>query len=77
MFCVMHWFCGSNLSFPQILRKQARTWESWMESSDHHGSTSGMGRDTACLFVEEGAKVVVTGRDEPRAQAVVGGGVDI
>ena len=35
------------------------------------GSTSGMGRSTAKLFAEEGAKVVVTGRNEERAKAVV------
>ncbi len=35
------------------------------------GSTSGMGRDTAYLFAEEGAKVVVTGRNEERAREVV------
>ena len=35
------------------------------------GSTSGMGRSTAKLFAEEGAKVVVTGRNEERANAVV------
>ena len=35
------------------------------------GSTSGMGRDTAYLFAKEGAKVVVTGRSEERAKAVV------
>ena len=35
------------------------------------GSTSGMGRDTAYLFAKEGAKVVVTGRNEARAKAVV------
>ena len=35
------------------------------------GSTSGMGRSTAKLFAEEGAKVVVTGRNEDRAKAVV------
>ncbi len=35
------------------------------------GSTSGMGRDTAYRFAEEGAKVVVTGRNEARAAAVV------
>ena len=35
------------------------------------GSTSGMGRDTAYLFAKEGAKVVVTGRNESRAKAVV------
>ena len=35
------------------------------------GSTSGMGRATAYLFAKEGAKVVVTGRNEARAKAVV------
>ncbi|MBQ1544283.1 MAG: glucose 1-dehydrogenase [Clostridia bacterium] len=35
------------------------------------GSTSGMGRATAKLFAEEGAKVVVTGRNEERAKACV------
>jgi 3-oxoacyl-[acyl-carrier protein] reductase len=35
------------------------------------GSTSGMGRDTAYVFAEEGAKVVVCGRNEERAQEVV------
>ena len=35
------------------------------------GATSGMGRATAVLFAKEGAKVVVTGRNEERAQAVV------
>lgn len=35
------------------------------------GSTSGMGRETAYLFAKEGAKVVVTGRNEERAKAVV------
>ena len=35
------------------------------------GSTSGMGRSTAKLYAEEGAKVVVTGRNEERAKAVV------
>ncbi|NLB22233.1 MAG: glucose 1-dehydrogenase [Clostridium sp.] len=35
------------------------------------GSTSGMGRDTAYLFAKEGAKVVVTGRNEERAKEVV------
>ncbi len=35
------------------------------------GSTSGMGRDTAYLFAKEGAKVIVTGRNEERAKAVV------
>lgn len=35
------------------------------------GSTSGMGRATAELFAREGAKVVVTGRNEDRAKEVV------
>ncbi len=35
------------------------------------GSTSGMGRDTAFRFAEEGAKVVITGRNEERAKAAV------
>ena len=35
------------------------------------GSTSGMGRESAKLFAAEGAKVVVTGRNEERAKAVV------
>lgn len=35
------------------------------------GSTSGMGRATAVLFAREGAKVLVTGRNEERAKAVV------
>ncbi|MCR5371485.1 MAG: glucose 1-dehydrogenase [Clostridium sp.] len=35
------------------------------------GSTSGMGRDMAYLFAAEGAKVVITGRNEARAQAAV------
>lgn len=35
------------------------------------GSTSGMGRATAVRFAREGAKVVVTGRNEERAKAVV------
>lgn len=35
------------------------------------GSTSGMGRDTAYRFAQEGAKVVVTGRSEARAKEVV------
>ena len=35
------------------------------------GSTSGMGKATAIRFAKEGAKVLVTGRNEKRAQAVV------
>lgn len=35
------------------------------------GSTSGMGRDTAYVFAEEGAKVVIVGRDEKRATEAV------
>ena len=35
------------------------------------GATSGMGRATAYLFAKEGAKVVVAGRNEERAKAVV------
>ena len=35
------------------------------------GGTSGMGRDTAYVFAEEGAKVVITGRNEARAKEVV------
>jgi len=35
------------------------------------GATSGMGRDSAKLFAAEGAKVVVSGRSEERAKAVV------
>lgn len=35
------------------------------------GGTSGMGRSTAYLFAKEGAKVVITGRNEERAQEVV------
>jgi NAD(P)-dependent dehydrogenase (short-subunit alcohol dehydrogenase family) len=35
------------------------------------GATSGIGRATALLFAQEGAKVVVNGRDEARGQAVV------
>lgn len=35
------------------------------------GSTSGMGRDTAYRFAAEGAKVLVTGRNEERAKAAV------
>ena len=34
------------------------------------GSTSGMGEDTARLFVREGARVVVTGRNEERGEAI-------
>lgn len=35
------------------------------------GATSGMGRASAKLFAQEGAKVVVTGRNEERAKEVV------
>ena len=35
------------------------------------GATSGMGRDSAKLFAAVGAKVVVCGRNEERAKAVV------
>ena len=35
------------------------------------GGTSGMGRETAYVFAEEGAKVVITGRNEERAKEVV------
>jgi len=35
------------------------------------GATSGMGRDTAYVFAEEGAKVMITGRNEERAKEVV------
>ena len=35
------------------------------------GSTSGMGQATAVLFAREGAKVVITGRNEERAKNVV------
>jgi NAD(P)-dependent dehydrogenase (short-subunit alcohol dehydrogenase family) len=34
------------------------------------GSTSGMGEDTARLFVKEGARVVVTGRNEERGKTI-------
>lgn len=36
------------------------------------GATSGLGRETAKLFAKEGAKVVLTGRNEKRGQAIVG-----
>lgn len=35
------------------------------------GSTKGLGRETAILFAQEGAKVVVNGRNEERAKEVV------
>lgn len=35
------------------------------------GATSGVGRETAKLFAEHGASVIVTGRDEARGKAVV------
>lgn len=35
------------------------------------GATSGMGRATAVLFAKEGAKVMITGRNEKRAKEVV------
>ena len=35
------------------------------------GATSGMGRATAYLFAKEGAKLVITGRNEARAKEVV------
>ncbi|MDR2109684.1 MAG: glucose 1-dehydrogenase [Spirochaetaceae bacterium] len=36
------------------------------------GSTSGMGKATAKLFAQEGARVIVTGRNEGRAKKIVG-----
>ena len=36
------------------------------------GSTSGMGETTARTFVREGARVVVTGRNEERGNAIAG-----
>ena len=36
------------------------------------GATSGMGLDTAKLFLEEGAKVVLTGRSEEKLKAIEG-----
>jgi NAD(P)-dependent dehydrogenase (short-subunit alcohol dehydrogenase family) len=35
------------------------------------GGTSGIGRATAGLFAREGARIAITGRSEPRGQAVV------
>ncbi|MFC2164424.1 SDR family NAD(P)-dependent oxidoreductase [Acidobacteriota bacterium] len=40
------------------------------------GGNSGIGKATAILFAEEGAKIVITGRNEPRCQEVVGEIVD-
>ncbi|MGO9925103.1 MAG: SDR family NAD(P)-dependent oxidoreductase, partial [Mycobacterium sp.] len=35
------------------------------------GATSGVGRETAKLFAQHGAAVIVTGRNETRGKAVV------